>query len=69
MINHIRAILPDELSDEAAFILTNFVMEVATALDEIYFDKSLRYMRRYKAERTASPDPSFYAGDSDEVTF
>lgn len=69
MINHIRAILPDDISDEAAFILTNFVMEVATALDEIYFAKSLRYMRSYKAGPTASPNCSFYDGDPDEAPF
>jgi hypothetical protein len=69
MIDHIRAILPEELSDEAAFILTNFVMEVATALDEIYFAQSLRYMRSYKAGPTASRNPSFYDDDSEEVPF
>jgi hypothetical protein len=69
MINHIKAILPDDISDEAAFILTNFVMEVATLLDEIYFDKSLRYMRSYKDGPTTSRKPSLYDADSDEVPF
>ena len=69
MINHIKAILPDDISDEAAFILTNFVMEVATLLDEIYFDKSLRYMRSYKAGPTVSRNHSFDDGESDGVPF
>lgn len=38
-------LLPNEISDETAYHLSNFVIALATALDEIYFAKTLRYMR------------------------
>ena len=44
-------ILPDELSDETAYHLVNFMMELALRLESIYFSKLRRYDRDLENER------------------
>ena len=38
-------ILPDEIPDEAAHYLVNFMMELSLALESHYFDQIRRYHR------------------------
>ncbi|HAT9256254.1 TPA: hypothetical protein JBC26_15865 [Legionella pneumophila subsp. pneumophila] len=49
---NLHDLLPDELSDEAAYHLANFAMALATAIDEIYFSQTLRYIRSSKLTRS-----------------
>jgi hypothetical protein len=49
---NLQELLPDELSDETAYHLANFAMALATAIDEIYFAQTLRYIRSSKLNRT-----------------
>lgn len=56
MTTTLRELLPEELSDEAAYHLSNFIMALATAFDEIYFAQVLRYIR---SSRLPPPVPSF----------
>ena len=44
-------ILPDELPDEAAYHLVNFMMELALRLESIYFSQLRRYDRDLEDER------------------
>ena len=44
-------ILPDELSDETAYHLVNFMMELALRLESIYFSQLRRYDRDLENER------------------
>jgi hypothetical protein len=44
-------ILPDELSDETAYHLVNFMMELALRLESIYFSQLRRYDRDLEDER------------------
>jgi hypothetical protein len=44
-------ILPDELPDETAYHLVNFMMELALRLESIYFSQLRRYDRDLEDER------------------
>jgi len=44
-------ILPDELPDETAYHLVNFMMELAIRLESIYFSQLRRYDRDLEDER------------------
>ena len=44
-------ILPDELPDEAAYHLVNFMIELSLALESRYFDQLRRYDRDREHER------------------
>ncbi len=44
-------ILPDELSDEAAYHLVNFMVELSLTLESRYFDQLRRYDRAREDER------------------
>ncbi len=44
-------ILPDELPDETAYHLVNFMMELALRLESIYFSQLRRYDRDIEDER------------------
>lgn len=50
MTTTLRELLPEELSDEAAYHLSNFVMALATAVDELYFTQTLRYIRNTRVD-------------------
>ena len=50
MTTTLRELLPEELSDEAAYHLSNFAMALATAVDELYFTQTLRYIRNTRAD-------------------
>ena len=51
----LRELLPEELSDEAAYHLSNFIMALATAFDDIYFAQTLRYIRSSRPGLSAPP--------------
>lgn len=51
MLENLHEFLPDEISDEAAYHLSNFVMQIATTLDEIYYCQILRYMRKLESKK------------------
>lgn len=38
-------ILPNKISDEAAFHLTNFVVDLALAIENHYFDQLMRFSK------------------------
>jgi len=40
----IRSILPDELSDETAYVLIGLFAELAAAFDSIYFAQARRHL-------------------------
>lgn len=40
---YLHDILPKEISDETAFHLTNFVMDLALAIESHYFTQIIRY--------------------------
>lgn len=44
-------ILPDELPDEAAYHLVNFMMELSLRLESLYFSQLRRYDRDREDER------------------
>lgn len=44
-------ILPDELPDEAAYHLVNFMVELSLTLESHYFDQLRRYDRLRECER------------------
>lgn len=44
-------ILPDELPDEAAYHLVNFMMELSLKLESLYFSQLRRYDRDCEGER------------------
>jgi hypothetical protein len=44
-------ILPDEMPDETAYHLVNFMMELALTLENHYFDQLRRYDRDREHER------------------
>ena len=69
MLDHLRAILPDEISDEAAYQLSNFAMDIATALDEIYFGQSLRYIRNSRQEGLRLAPPHFIKEENLDIPF
>lgn len=41
---NIRALLPEDISDEAAYHLVNFFMDLALTLESIYFAQTRRYL-------------------------
>jgi len=53
----IDELLPNNISDEAAYILSNFIMELATFIDDKYFEQTLRFMRAHK-QNHYFPSPS-----------
>ena len=69
MIDHLRSILPKEISDEAAYCLSNFAMDIATALDEIYFGQSLRYIRNSRQERPQQAPIQLTKEDNLDIPF
>jgi len=69
MKDHLRAILPDEMSDEAAYQLSNFAMDIATALDEIYFGQSLRYIRNLREESMQHASTYFIKEENLDIPF
>jgi hypothetical protein len=42
---HLHDLLPEEISDETAVHLTNFVMDLALAIESHYFTQIMRYRR------------------------
>lgn len=45
---NIHDFLPEDLSDESAYHLVNFFMDLATALDSCYFAQMRRYIDHNK---------------------
>jgi len=58
----LKELLPEQLSDEAAYHLSNFIMALATAFDDIYFAQTLRYIR---SSRPGLPAPSYRSTEED----
>jgi hypothetical protein len=44
-------ILPDDISDEAAYHLVNFMVELSLTLESHYFDQLRRYDRNREHDR------------------
>ena len=58
MEDKLYAILPEEISDEAAYYLTNFVSELSLMLDSIYFAQIRRYSQEKKLSKEISVNKS-----------
>lgn len=52
---YLHDILPKEISDETAFHLTNFAMDLALAIESHYFTQ----IRRYADEKNSYELPEF----------
>lgn len=59
---YLRDILPQEISDEMAFYLTNFAMDLALAIESYYFGQ----IKRYADEGNLAGLPDFLRNDTDE---
>lgn len=62
---NLHDLIPDEISDEAAYHLVNFLMALATELDSYYFDK----MQRYTNDLMPSEAPLLDLIDDEEKYF
>jgi len=47
-IDNLRALLPEEISDESAYHLVNFFMNLATELETYYFAQMRRHINDSK---------------------
>jgi hypothetical protein len=61
---NIDDILPEKISDESAYLLVNFFMDLALKLESCYFDK----MKRYIDDNMPSNPPIILKkSDDDEI--
>lgn len=47
-INNLRALLPEEISDESAYNLVNFFIDLTAELESCYFAQMRRYINDSK---------------------
>ena len=62
---NIDDILPEEISDESAYHLVNFFMDLGAALESHYFAQ----MKRYIDDMPSSPPDILQREDGDEIQF
>lgn len=54
-MNNLRDLLPDDVSDEVAYHLANFMMELSLAIETRYYTQ----MKRYAKENSIEPFPYY----------
>ena len=50
-INNLRALLPEEISDESAYHLVNFFIDLTAELESCYFAQMRRYISDSKSAK------------------
>ena len=48
---NLEELLPEDVSDETAFHLANFMMDLALAVDSHYFAQVRRHCKKYRRDR------------------
>ena len=58
-IDNLRALLPEEISDESAYHLVNFFMNLATELEAYCFAQMRRYINDSKPIKPTKPQKCY----------